>query len=84
MNTLKFTLKELMDNKFGIDQFALACEITARWVQFETKDKSFDSSWIYKMATAKAADDFELMEQPANALSRLFGLKSFEKLFTHA
>ena len=78
---LLFTLKKLMDDKYGVDRFAIACEIVGRWVRFETKNKDHDSTFIYKMATARVGDDFALTIDVAKALKRLFGLDSRVDLF---
>jgi hypothetical protein len=78
---MKYNLKYLMYEKYGEDRFALACEIVGRWVQFETKNKYFNATWIEKICAANELSEVELPLPAAEALRRLFGLSSFEELF---
>jgi Fe2+ or Zn2+ uptake regulation protein len=76
-----YTLKKLMYEKYGEDRFALACEIVSRWVRFETKNQEHDAIWICRMCNAHADSEFDLPQDVAEALRRLFGLKTIEELF---
>lgn len=74
-----YSLKSLMYKKYGEEKYALACEIVSRWVRFETKDARHNSIWVNDMANATS--NFELTMDVAEALRKLFGLKSTEELF---
>jgi hypothetical protein len=76
-----YTLKQLMYDKYGEERFAIACEIVARWIKFETKKEQYDAIWVNSMCNAHADSEFELFEDVAEALRRLFGLESFAELF---
>lgn len=78
---MKYTLKQLMFEKYGEDRFSLACEIVARWVQFETKQKHFTKEWVEKICNASDISDAEIYMPAAEALRRLFGLRTIEQLF---
>jgi hypothetical protein len=79
---IKYTLKWLMDKKYGADRFALACEIVGRWVRFETKNNFITQEWVEQMACAGELDDHALMPAEAEALRRLFALQSTDQLYT--
>jgi len=78
---MKYSLKQLMYEKYGEARYSLACEIVARWVQFETRNKHFNKQWVENICNASDISDAELYPPAAEALRRLFGLKSIEELF---
>lgn len=76
-----YKTKQLMCEKYGEDRFALACEIVSRWLLFYTKKKVYDSIWVERMCNAHKYSEIELTHEVAEALRKLFGLKSYEELF---
>jgi hypothetical protein len=78
---MKYTIKQLMYEKYGEEKFAVACEIVGRWVQFETKNKFFNADWILKLCNAGEMTEVEMYEPAAEALRKLFGLKTIDELF---
>lgn len=76
-----YTIKQLMFNKYGEDRFALACEIVARWVQFETKNKEYDAHFICRLANAHADSEFDMPYEVEEPLRQLFGLKTTDLLY---
>jgi hypothetical protein len=80
---VRYRLQQLIYQKYGIDRYALGCEIVARWVQFETRDKQFTMEWIAAVCNAKDISEVDLYEPEAEALRQLFGLQSTEELYTN-
>ena len=78
---MKYTLKKLMYEKYGEDRFAVACEIVARWVQFDTKNKNFSKELIEKVCNANDTDEIELSLQEEESLRRLFALNTTDQLY---
>jgi hypothetical protein len=78
---MKYTLKQLLYEKYGEERFSIACEITARWVQFETKNKHFNVEWIQQLCNACDISEVEIYSPAAEALRKLFGLKTIDELY---
>jgi len=78
---MKYAIKQLLYKKYGEEKYAIACEISARWVAFETKNKNYKLENILLLCNASKDSDCEMSYQEALALKKLFGLKTIEELY---
>lgn len=87
-NSTWYRLRELIYLKYGLGRFALGCEITARWVAFETgRPCSMETiqTWCNLKTGEMETENHDLLmdREQTHALLTLFGLKSTIELFTH-
>lgn len=85
-NSTWYRLRELIYLKYGRGRFALGCEITARWVAFETRrpcSMETVQTWCNLKTGELETETHELLMQTdqVRALLSLFGLKSTTELF---
>lgn len=81
---LTYRLRELMYSKYSEQKFAVACEIVARWVAFDTKNyKQWTAEYILQLCNqnSRTRKISAITPKVANSLKKLFGLKSIDDLY---
>lgn len=74
----KNRLKELIEEKYGIGKFVFGCEMVARFLSFDLKQKIKPKN-VQKIVEHKAHTN--LLQEEEEALRSLFKLKTVEELF---
>ncbi len=81
-----YRLRQLIYGKYGEDRFALGCEITARWVAFETHKKCTMEDvqyWCNLLADEiQVNQSTPITVSQLKALQQLFGVGNKLELFT--
>jgi hypothetical protein len=77
-----FRLRELIYKKFGEEKFAIACDIVARWVRYDTKFSQWHADTVLHMCNAVENEEFPISLDEAESLRHLFHLESVLDLFT--
>jgi len=74
-----YCLSKLIVEKYGYAKYAIGCEIVARWVTHDTKE-----NWTLEKVLSMCSTEQGLPLTPAEAeaLRRLFGLKSIMDIYT--
>ncbi|MEA3426547.1 MAG: hypothetical protein U9R46_09895 [Bacteroidota bacterium] len=87
-NKTVFRIRELIYLKYGEAKLATACIIIAQWVNYECRDlKDPHIRFIpwkdttVLMLCQQCGQNFPMLPQEAEALRKLFGLKSIEEIF---
>lgn len=81
-----YRLRQLIYGKYGEDRFALGCEITSRWVAFETGKKCSMEDvqyWCNLLADEiQVHQSTPITVSQLKALQQLFGVANKLELFT--
>lgn len=82
-----YRLRQLIYGKYGEEKFALGCEITARWVAFETRKPCTmeDVQFWCNVLSEEITDpsDTQLTVPQMKAIMQLFGITNELEIFNN-